>query len=63
MSKEARKLLDKKYSNSKKLFLIEGENLVEEALNKGIVKEIITLDGINRVKPYYTIFIQKRIIY
>ena len=30
--KEVRKLLDKKYSESKNLFVIEGENLIEEAI-------------------------------
>lgn len=43
--KEARKLLDKKYSNSKKLFLIEGENLVLEALKNNLLVELFVLDG------------------
>ncbi len=43
--KEARKLLDKKYSNSKKLFLIEGENLVEEAFKNNLLVELFVLDG------------------
>lgn len=43
--KEARKLLDKKYSNSKRLFLIEGENLVIEALKNNLLIELFVLDG------------------
>jgi len=45
--KEARKLLDKKYSNSKKLFLIEGENLVLESLKNNSLVELFILDGYN----------------
>ena len=43
--KEARKLLDKKYSNSKKLFLIEGDNLVLESLKNNLLVELFVLDG------------------
>ena len=45
--KEARKLLDKKYSSSKKLFLIEGENLVLESLKNNLLQELFVLDGTN----------------
>jgi TrmH family RNA methyltransferase len=45
--KEARKLLDKKYSNSKKLFLIEGENLVLESLKNNSLVDLFILDGYN----------------
>lgn len=37
-----KKLQTKKYRDTEKLFLIEDEHLVNEALNMGIVKEIIT---------------------
>ena len=43
--KEARKLLEKKYSNEKKLFLIEGENLVLESLKNNLLVELFVLDG------------------
>ena len=43
--KEARKLLEKKYSNDKKLFLIEGENLVLESLKNNLLVELFVLDG------------------
>lgn len=43
--KEARKLLEKKYSLEKGLFLIEGENLVIEAIKNGLLKELYVLDG------------------
>ncbi len=38
------KLKIKKYRDSEKLFLVEGEHLVESAINNGLVKEIITTD-------------------
>jgi len=38
------KLNQKKYRDIEKLFLVEDEHLVNEALKNGIVKEIITLD-------------------
>ena len=43
--KDARKLLEKKYSNEKKLFLIEGENLVLESLKNNLLVELFVLDG------------------
>lgn len=43
--KEYSKLNEKKYRNINKLFLAPGKHLVEEALKKGIVKEIFLLDG------------------
>lgn len=39
------KLNDKKYRKSEKLFIAAGEHLVEEALKKNIVKEILLLKG------------------
>lgn len=38
------KLKMKKYRDEKHLFIVESENLVNEALKKGIVKEIITTE-------------------
>ena len=38
------KLRMKKYRDIENSFIVEGDNLVEEALKKGIVKEIITTD-------------------
>ena len=43
--KEIRKLLTKKYSLEKGLFVIEGENLIEEALKNHMLKELYVLDG------------------
>lgn len=43
--KNVRKLLDKKYSISSNLFIIEGEHLVNEALSKNLLKELYVLDG------------------
>lgn len=49
------KLKMKKYRDRENLFMIESENLVSEALKKGIVKEIITTneDYISEVPVYY----------
>ena len=43
--KEVRKLLNKKYSLQKGLFVIEGENLVEEAIKNDLLVELFVLDG------------------
>ncbi|MGM9877458.1 MAG: TrmH family RNA methyltransferase [Bacilli bacterium] len=43
--KEIRKLLNKKYSIEKGLFVIEGENLVEEAIKSNLLVELYVLDG------------------
>ncbi len=45
--KEVRKLLNKKYSLQKELFVIEGENLVEEAIKNDLLVELYVLDGYN----------------
>jgi len=42
--KNVRKLLDKKYSLENKLFIIEGDHLVNEALNKGLLEELYVLE-------------------
>ncbi len=43
--KEIRKLLNKKYSFEKGLFVIEGENLIEEAIKNNLLKELYVLEG------------------
>ncbi len=45
--KEIRKLLNKKYSIEKGLFIVEGENLVEEAIKNNLLCELFVLDGFN----------------
>ena len=45
--KEVRKLLTRKHSLSKELFLIEGENLIEEAIKNNLLKELYVLEGHN----------------
>lgn len=45
--KHIRKLLNKKDSMSEGLFVIEGENLVEEALKNNLLVELYALDGTN----------------
>jgi len=39
------KLNDKKYREEMNLFIIEGKHLVEEAIKKGIIKEVFLLNG------------------
>ena len=43
--KEIRKLLTKKYSLEKGLFVIEGENLIEEAIKNHMLNELYVLEG------------------
>lgn len=45
--KHIRKLLDKKNSISEGLFVIEGENLVEEAIKNNLLVELYILDGVD----------------
>ena len=49
------KLKDKKYRDIYKLFLVEGDHLVNEALKHNIVKEIITIDKDSKynIDTYY----------
>lgn len=49
------KLKEKKYRDLEKLFIIEDYHLVNEAIKKGIVKEIITLnkEEVYNVDTYY----------
>ena len=44
--KHLRKLLDKKTSINEGLFVIEGENLVEEAIKNNLLVELYILDGV-----------------
>lgn len=43
--KNVKKLKNAKYMNESKRFIVEGEHLVEEALNAGLLKEVIKLDS------------------
>lgn len=43
--KEVRKLLDRKYSKEKGLFVIEGNNLITEAYKNNLLVELYVLDG------------------
>ena len=45
--KEVRKLLNSKYSKEAGLFVIEGDNLVSEAIKNNLLKELYILDGCN----------------
>jgi len=57
------KLKMKKYRDIEHLFIVESEHLVEEALKKGIVKEIITTENKKYDVPVYEVTdeIMKRI--
>jgi RNA methyltransferase, TrmH family len=43
--KEMRKLLNSKYSKEKGEFIVEGENLIEEAIKNNLLTELYVLDG------------------
>ena len=43
------KLHNKKYRDEEKEFLIEGDHLIKEAINKGYVEEIFLLDGTDNI--------------
>lgn len=47
--KHLRKLLDKKVSMNEGLFVIEGENLVFEAIKNGLLTELYLLDGVENI--------------
>lgn len=55
--KEWVKLKDKKYRDSKGLFIAEGDHLLKEALKKGIVMEIISNDKSFEIDdiPFYEV--------
>ena len=43
--KEWTKLKDKKYRDETNTFLVESEHLVDEAIKRGVVKELISLEN------------------
>ncbi len=45
--KEVRKLLNNKYAKEKGLFVIEGDNLVVEAIKNNLLVELYVIDGFN----------------
>lgn len=59
--KEWTKLKEKKYRDEVGLFLIEGEHLIEEAIKKKCIKEIISSDTNLNADYYVTIEIMKKI--
>ncbi len=63
--KHIRKLLDKKNSRKEELFVIEGENLVEEAIKNNLLVELFLLEGtsnkFNYQCDYITLDVMKSI--
>lgn len=55
------KLNDKKYRETSKLFLVEGEHLVAEAVKRGKVKEILLLEGLPSVYKEVT-YVTERVL-
>lgn len=55
--KEWTKLKEKKYRDLNNLFLIEGDHLLNEAMVKGVVKEIISTDSLFNFDgiPFYEV--------
>ena len=60
--KEYIKLKEKKYRKINNLFIVEGEHLVEEAHKKGVLKELLLLDGIDIDIDVPKTFVTKEII-
>ncbi len=56
------KLNDKKYRKIEKLFIAPGIHLVEEALKRGIVKEILLLSGEDNIYDVKTTYVTKEIL-
>ena len=56
------KLNDKKYRKSEQLFIAPGSHLVEEALKKGLVKEILLLKGEENIYDDKTTYVTKEIL-
>ena len=56
------KLRQTKYIKEENLFIVEGEHLVNEALSKNLVKEIILLDGIKKEYNVPVIFVKKSVL-
>jgi TrmH family RNA methyltransferase len=59
--KEWVKLKNKKYRDEVGLFLVEGDHLINEALKKGLIKEIISTDNQVKADYYVTDEIMKKI--
>ena len=55
------KLKQKKYRDQGRLFLVEDEHLVNEALKKGIVKEIFTLDK-SKIYDVPTFYVNEKVM-
>jgi len=55
--KHVRKLLDKKNSMDESLFVIEGENLIEEAIKNNLLVELYVLDGFNNRFDFECIYV------
>lgn len=49
------KLHEKKFRDEENVFLIEGDHLVNEAIKKGLVKEIISIDNFDNDFPTYKV--------
>lgn len=55
------KLKQKKYRDQEKMFLVEDEHLVNEALKKEVVKEIFTLDK-NKAYDVPTFYVNEKVM-
>lgn len=60
--KELSKLNDKKYRKINKMFLAPGKHLVEEALKKGIVKEIYLLEGEENIYDFNVTYVSSNVM-
>ena len=60
--KEYTKLNEKKYREETKLFIAPGKHLVEEALKKGLVKEILLLNGEENIYNQEVTYVTENIL-
>ena len=61
--KELKKLHTKKYRDETGLFLVEGNHLIEEAYNKGYLKELLLEEGFDYKLEVETNYISKNVLY
>ena len=60
--KNIKKLNKKKYRDQENLFLIEGDHLIIEAYNAGVLKTLIVLEGVDFQNYPNTIVVNEKVM-
>lgn len=60
--KNIKKLNKKKYRDQENLFLVEGDHLIIEAYNAGVLKTLIVLDGVDYKNYPNTIVVNEKVM-